>query len=162
MRILSSGTLYAKLPNLLARVKKYSGDKPAAVGFDVSTRDHFVSVSQIADGVVTMQKASPGQGPQAVKDFYAYLSGRATTEEETMREVGIVEHTTPANPTAKPTFDAVVTDADGAINSALVTELAALQGKIPDRFRVLADVATRMCRAWRTSSPNWAPKLDGI
>ena len=46
------GTLNANLPELLSRVKKYSGDKPAAVGFGVSTREHFVSVAQLADGVV--------------------------------------------------------------------------------------------------------------
>ncbi|KAH8156259.1 hypothetical protein CIB48_g11985, partial [Xylaria polymorpha] len=46
------GTLNANLPDLLGRVKKYSGDKPAAVGFGVSTREHFQSVAAIADGVV--------------------------------------------------------------------------------------------------------------
>ena len=76
------GTLNAALPELLARVKKYSGDKPAAVGFGVSTRDHFLSVSQIADGVVvgsqiitTMQKAD-GDRIKAVEEYCAYLTGK--------------------------------------------------------------------------------------
>src|SRR4051794_39523157 len=40
----ATGTLSAGLPQLLERVHKYSGNVPAAVGFGVSTRDHFLSV----------------------------------------------------------------------------------------------------------------------
>ncbi|KAK3938856.1 tryptophan synthase beta subunit-like PLP-dependent enzyme [Diplogelasinospora grovesii] len=141
------GTLNANLPELLARVKKYSGDKPAAVGFGVSTREHFVSVSQIADGVVvgsmivtTLQKAAPGEEAQAVKDFCAYLCGRtASPEEETTREVGIVEAMSAARePNGEVHVDATITDADATtidgVNEDLVAQLAALHGKIPERF----------------------------
>jgi tryptophan synthase len=48
----ATGTLNAALPQLLERVHKYSGNVPAAVGFGVSIRDHFVSVGKIAEGVV--------------------------------------------------------------------------------------------------------------
>lgn len=134
----ASGTLNANLPELLARVKKYSGDKPAAVGFGVSTRDHFVSVAQIADGVVvgsmivtTLQKAAKGQEAQAVQDFCAYLCGRTTSpEEEATREVGIVEAIAGAREhNGEATVDAVIHDTDD-----LVRQLAALHGKIPERF----------------------------
>lgn len=134
----ASGTLNANLPELLARVKKYSGDKPAAVGFGVSTRDHFVSVAQIADGVVvgsmivtTLQKAAKGEEAQAVQDFCAYLCGRTTSpEEEATREVGIIEAIAGAREhNGEATVDAVIHDTDD-----LVRQLSALHGKIPERF----------------------------
>lgn len=138
------GTLNANLPALLARVKQYSGNKPAAVGFGVSTRDHFVSVAQIADGVVvgsmivtTLQKAAPGEGPSAVRDFCTYLGGRAPgSDEETTREVGIVEALSAARePEGAVHVDGVITEADAeAEDAALVAQLAALHGKIPERF----------------------------
>ena len=132
------GTLNANLPELLARVKKYSGDKPAAVGFGVSTRDHFVSVAHIADGVVvgsmivtTLQKATKGEEAKAVQDFCAYLCGRTTSpEEEATREVGIMEAVSAAKePSGGATVDEIVRDTDD-----LVKQLAALHGKIPERF----------------------------
>ncbi|KAK3343516.1 tryptophan synthase beta subunit-like PLP-dependent enzyme [Lasiosphaeria hispida] len=132
----ASGTLNANLPELLARVKKYSGNMPAAVGFGVSTRDHFVSVSQIADGVVvgsmivtTLQKAAKTERYKAVQDFCSYLCGR--TEEETTREVGIIEAVSGIQDTNGPaTVDGVVKDTDDE----LVKQLAALHGVIPERF----------------------------
>ncbi|KAK1834601.1 tryptophan synthase [Podospora conica] len=137
----ASGTLNANLPELLARVKKYSGDKPAAVGFGVSTREHFVSVAQIADGVVvgsmivtTLQKAAKGEEAQAVQDFCAYLCGRTTSpEEEATREVGIVEAMSVARePNGEVSVDAVIRDRD--TDDDLVSQLSALHGKIPERF----------------------------
>lgn len=132
------GTLNANLPELLARVKKYSGNMPAAVGFGVSTREHFVSVAQIADGVVvgsmivtTLQKASKGEEAKSVQEFCSYLCGRTTTpEDEATREVGIIEaisDTKQAN--GDVTVDAVVRDTDD-----LVAQLAAMHNKIPERF----------------------------
>ena len=46
------GTLNAHLPDLCRRVHEYSGNVPIAVGFGVSTREHFLSVGAIAEGVV--------------------------------------------------------------------------------------------------------------
>ena len=134
------GTLNANLPALLSRVKKYSGDKPAAVGFGVSTREHFVSVAQIADGVVvgsmivtTLQKAAAGEGAHDVQAFCSYLCGRSTSAgEEATREVGIVEALSGAKePAGDVTVDGVINKTD---DSSLVAQLAALHGKIPDRF----------------------------
>lgn len=140
----SLGTLNANLPALLARVKKYSGGKPTAVGFGVSTHDHFLSVAQIADGVVvgsmivtTLQKAVPGEGPQAVRDFCSYLCGRnveAIEAANNTREVGIIETLGAAKePERNVQVDGVITDAD-VVDSGLVAELAALHNKIPERF----------------------------
>lgn len=138
----ASGTMNTKLPELLERVKKYSGGKPAAVGFGVSTRDHFVSVGQIADGVVvgsmivsTLQKAPEGQGPKAVQEYCSYLCGR-TPEEDLTREVGVVEAVAAAKDSnGAPTVDAVVTNGEvKGDDASLVAQLAALHGKIPERF----------------------------
>jgi len=48
----ATGTLSASLPDLCKRVHVYSSSTPIAVGFGVSTREHFLSVGEIADGVV--------------------------------------------------------------------------------------------------------------
>ncbi|KAI1490910.1 tryptophan synthetase [Biscogniauxia mediterranea] len=135
------GTLNANLPNLLQRVKKYSGNKPAAVGFGVSTREHFQSVAAIADGVVigshivtTLQKADPAKLAEAVQEYCAYVTGRTTdAAQETTREVGVIEA---VNGAQEPSGDDVTVN--GVISeqedAALVAQLAALHGKIPERF----------------------------
>ncbi|KAK4245092.1 tryptophan synthase beta subunit-like PLP-dependent enzyme [Corynascus novoguineensis] len=132
------GTINAHLPELLSRVKKYSGDKPAAVGFGVSTREHFVSIAQLADGVVvgsmivtTLQKAVKGEECKAVQDFCSYLCGRTSSpEDEATREVGIIEAVSGATDSnGEVHVDGVVKDTDD-----LVAQLAAMHGKIPERF----------------------------
>ncbi|KAI0191327.1 tryptophan synthetase [Astrocystis sublimbata] len=133
------GSLNANLPDLLARVKKYSGDKPAAVGFGVSTREHFQSVAAIADGVVigsqlitVLQKAEDGKHAQTVQEYCAYVTGR-TGEVSTTREVGVMEAISAAKEPSgeNVTVNGVLTEEDDA---ALVAQLAALHGKIPERF----------------------------
>lgn len=132
------GTLNANIPELLARVKKYSGNKPAAVGFGVSTRDHFLSLSNIADGVVvgskivsTLHSAAENERAKSVEEFCSYLCGRDVSA-ETTREVGIVEALSDAKePNDTPSVDAVLTDAD---SDDLIKQLQSFHGKIPDRF----------------------------
>lgn len=142
----ATGTLNANLPNLLERVKKYSGNKPAAVGFGVSTREHFLSVASLSDGVVvgsqlitTLQKAKPGEAISDIEKYCAYLSGRDTAQNETTREVGIVEALSEAREPSgeNVTVSSTITDADRTAaekDSDLVAQLAALHGKIPERF----------------------------
>ncbi|KAG5993397.1 anthranilate synthase / indole-3-glycerol phosphate synthase [Claviceps lovelessii] len=143
----ASGSLNASLPALLDRVKKYSNNKPAAVGFGVSTHEHYLSIANIADGVVvgsqiihTLQKAAPGQGPNDVEKYCSYLCGRdSLPQDELTREVGVVEAISAATEPSgdKVTVDAVITDGDRITaeqDSALVAQLAALHGKIPERF----------------------------
>ncbi|RYP74520.1 hypothetical protein DL771_002994 [Monosporascus sp. 5C6A] len=135
------GTLNANLPNLLERVKKYSGDKPAAVGFGVSTREHFQSVAAIADGVVigsqivtTLMKAEPGQGAKAVEEYCSYVCGRTSDpQQEIAREVGVIEALNGAKEPSGDdvTVSGVITEHD---DSELVAQLAAMHSKIPDRF----------------------------
>ncbi|KAK7978791.1 anthranilate synthase / indole-3-glycerol phosphate synthase [Apiospora saccharicola] len=136
------GTLNAGLPQLLERVKKYSGNKPAAVGFGVSTREHFQSVAAIADGVVigsqivtTLMKAEEGQGPKAVQEYCSYVSGRTgDPQTELTREVGMVEAISGATEPSgdNVTVSGVITE--HADNTDLVAQLEAMHGKIPDRF----------------------------
>lgn len=143
----ASGTLNANLPALLERVKKYSGNKPAAVGFGVSTREHFLSVAAIADAVVigsqivsTIHKAASGEAACSdVEKFCAHVSGRDASVDEKTREVGIIEAMSGAKEPdgAGVTVNATITDEDrlaDEVDSDLVAKLAALHGKIPDRF----------------------------
>jgi tryptophan synthase len=138
------GTLSANLPELLERVKKYSGNKPAAVGFGVSTHEHFASVAQIADGVVvgsqivtTLQKAALGHLFKEVEEYCAYLCGRDLPAGEATREVGMGEAMAAAKAanTIPPVTEISEEDRITAEQDrALVAQLAALHGKIPDRF----------------------------
>jgi len=72
----ATGALSSGLPDLLERVHKYSGGVAAAVGFGVSTREHFVEVGKVSEGVVigsqiitTLKNAPSGQGAKAVEEY---------------------------------------------------------------------------------------------
>ena len=79
----ATGTMAGGLPELLERVHRYSNNVPAAVGFGVSTREHFLSVQSIAEGVVigsqiitTLADAPAGQGAKEVEKYCSKISGR--------------------------------------------------------------------------------------
>lgn len=142
----ATGTLNTKLPELLARVKQYSGGVATAVGFGVSTKEHFDSVSQIADGVVigsqiviTLGNAEKGKRAQAVEDYCAQITGRRPgkfNNSNGTREVGIVEIMQHAKePNGNTTnglnghhvqVDEVITDADTPNGPGLADQLDAL------------------------------------
>ena len=78
-----TGSINAALPELVERVHKYSNNVPAAVGFGVSTREHFESIGSIAEGVVigsqiitTLVNAPAGQGAKAVEEYCSGITGR--------------------------------------------------------------------------------------
>lgn len=142
----ATGTLNAALPQLLDRVHKYSGNIPAAVGFGVSTRDHFLSVGKIAEGVVigsqivnVLADAAPGEGANAVKDYCNKITGRSGQVGNT-REVGIVETMAEAAEPNGVHVDKVITDADrsgpGLIEQieALNTDESVNENALPSRF----------------------------
>lgn len=52
----ASAQVSSGIDSLCARVRKFAGDTPIAVGFGVSTRDHFLTVGESADGVVIGSK----------------------------------------------------------------------------------------------------------
>jgi len=79
----ATGTMSSGLPQLLKRVNEYSNGVPAAVGFGVNTREHFLSVADVADGVVigsqiitTIARAPAGRGAKAVEEYCAEICGR--------------------------------------------------------------------------------------
>ncbi|KAF8460239.1 tryptophan synthase beta chain [Kalaharituber pfeilii] len=81
----ATGSLNANLPTLCKRVHQYSGNIPIAVGFGVSTREHFLSVGEIAEGVVigsqlvsVLGKAPAGKEAkrEAARHYCAEIVGR--------------------------------------------------------------------------------------
>lgn len=70
------------LPNLISRIKQFT-TIPLAVGFGVSTRQHFLSVAAHAQGVVigskiisVIKNAAPGLRGQACRDFAMHVTGK--------------------------------------------------------------------------------------
>jgi tryptophan synthase len=134
----ATGTMNAALPELLERVRKWSGNKYAAVGFGVSTRDHFVSVGKIADGVVIgsqivteIGKAQAGQGAKVVEAYLSTITARDPAQSGTTREVGIIETLAGAKEPTGVTVDKVITDADTPDGPGLVDQIDALNTDAP-------------------------------
>jgi tryptophan synthase len=115
----ATGSLDTGLPDLCKRVHEYSGGVPIAVGFGVSTREHFLSVGQVAEGVVigsqyitVLANAAPGERPAAVKKYTTEITGR-TVAPVVAREVSLKEvvekvegvENVPGHPTAVITED---------------------------------------------------------
>ena len=78
-----NGALNSKLPELVEKVHTYSKGVPAAVGFGVSTRQDFVDVGSIAEGIVIgsqivtiLANAPAGQGSQKVEEYCSEITGR--------------------------------------------------------------------------------------
>ena len=90
----ATGILSKGLPELLDRVHAYSKNVPAALGFGVSTHEHFVEVGKIAEGVVigsqivtTLANAPAGQGARHVKEYCLEVTGRKEGEHNITDEV---------------------------------------------------------------------------
>ncbi|KAF2460220.1 tryptophan synthase-like protein [Lineolata rhizophorae] len=137
-----TGTLNTALPELLERVHRYSGNTPAAVGFGVSTRDQFLSVGQIAEGVVigsqivtTLSNAAHGKGAEAVRQYCDGITCRGKDAPLT-REVGIVEAVSGAKePSNGVHVDKVITEAERGDGPGLADQIEALnaEGGADDR-----------------------------
>ncbi|CAK7264361.1 anthranilate synthase / indole-3-glycerol phosphate synthase [Sporothrix epigloea] len=140
----ANGTLNADLPKLLARVKSYSNDRPAAVGFGISTHEHFLTVAGIADGVVvgsqivtTLAKASEADRYTAVENYCRYLiHGTYEATAAPTAKAAVAAAIPPNNAMAAPEVAATVKDDKMAreLDSNLVAQLSALHDKMPDRF----------------------------
>ncbi|KAI9889719.1 MAG: tryptophan synthetase [Vezdaea aestivalis] len=94
----ANGKLNASLPELTKRVHSFSGDIPAVVGFGVSTREHFLSVAAIAEGVVigsqiitTLTNAASGAAAEDVERYCSSMTEREISREGLTREVGMAE-----------------------------------------------------------------------
>ena len=143
----ATGTLNAALPQLLERVHTYSGNIPAAVGFGVSTRDHFLSVGKIAEGVVIgsqivtiLGQARAGEGAKAVEEYCSSITGRHPSQNGLTRDVDIVEALAEAKEPNGVSVDKAIIDADmdrpglAYQIDALNTDGSADQSAIPSRF----------------------------
>src|SRR5436190_14205861 len=108
----ATGQLSPGLPELLARVHTYSGNVPAALGFGVSTREHFLSVQEIAEAVVigsqmvtVLREAPAGLGAQKIEEYCSSITGRKVERngdlEPLTREVHLKDATAQA---PEPTY----------------------------------------------------------
>jgi tryptophan synthase len=120
----ATGKLNSNLPDLLKRVHVYSGGVPAAVGFGVSTREHFETLSKIAEGVVigsqivtVIGNAPKGQADQAVEDYCSQILGRKPQQQN-----GVNGHTNGHSVTVSD----VVTEKDVPDGPGLADQLDAL------------------------------------
>jgi tryptophan synthase len=144
----ATGSMNAALPELVDRVKALSGNVPAAVGFGVSTRDHFVSVGKIADGVVigsqiitTLANAPPGQGAKKVEEYCSQITGRANKQDGLTREVGMIETLNAAKEPSGDNVhvDGIIRDGDTPDGPGLADQIEALNvtgdpNATPSRF----------------------------
>ena len=85
----ASATMSASLPELCARVRKYAGKTPIAVGFGVNTREHFLSVGNIADGIVIgskivslIKEAQPGTITDTIRAYCKEVSRPRSKHEQ--------------------------------------------------------------------------------
>ena len=129
----ATGTLNTELPKMLEKVHVQAGNIPTAVGFGVSTRDHFLSVGKIADGVVigsqiitTLANAPAGKGAEAVRKYCAEISGRDSQIESMTREVGIVEAIAEAKEPNGVSMDKVIRDGVNGHEADLADQLEAV------------------------------------
>ncbi|QIW97778.1 hypothetical protein AMS68_003296 [Peltaster fructicola] len=101
----ATGALSSGLPEFLDRVHKYSNGIPAAVGFGVSTKEHFDEVGKVSEGVVigsqiitTLKNASAGQRPKAVEDYCYSITQRRNMAASTAAQTNGGGISTDANP----------------------------------------------------------------
>jgi tryptophan synthase len=151
----ATGKLSDKIPQLLARVHEYSGNVPAALGFGVSTREHFLSLQGLAEGVVigsqiitVVGQAPKGQAAKAAEEYLSSVTGRKRERDAAgawTREINTIEAVEKAMEEAQqqPSHDAqptrVITDDDVPAGPGLADQLEALnvtkdQFALPSRF----------------------------
>ncbi|KAL2825176.1 tryptophan synthase beta subunit-like PLP-dependent enzyme [Aspergillus cavernicola] len=136
----ATGKLSSNLPEFLARVHKYSGNVPTALGFGVSTREHFLSVQDISEGVVigsqiitVLGEAPAGQAALRAEDYMSSVTGRRLerdTQGVLTREVNVLEPVlkieSEPTPVSQPTE--VITEDDTPSGPGLADQLEALNG----------------------------------
>ena len=147
-----NGALNSKLPELLEKVHTWSKGTPAAVGFGVSTRDDFVMVGGIAEGVVigsqivtTLANAPAGEGAQHVEEYCSEITGRKVgkptitngVKDTEKREEAEREAMQPNGDAAHP--DEVIREGEGVNGPGLADQLEALNMNggdtaVPARF----------------------------
>lgn len=133
----ATGSLSSNVPELLKRVHEYSGNVPAALGFGVSTREHFLTVQDQAEGVVigsqiitVVGQAPAGQAAKAAEEYLSSVTGRKRERDAQgalTREVNILEAVQKAQlPAAESQPTKVITEADTPSGPGLGDQLEAL------------------------------------
>ncbi|KAH0253590.1 tryptophan synthase-like protein, partial [Aureobasidium melanogenum] len=144
----ATASVNTALPELLERVHKYSGGVAAAVGFGVSTREHYLSIGSMAEGVVigsqiiqTLADAPAGQGAQAVEDYLDGITQRRDIIKAQPREGGVIETTNEDGVPEEIHVDGVVKEEDTPDGPGLADQIEALNtdgpmdsSAIPARF----------------------------
>ncbi|KAH0365411.1 tryptophan synthase-like protein, partial [Aureobasidium melanogenum] len=144
----ATATVNTALPDLLERVHKYSGGVSAAVGFGVSTREHYLSIGSMAEGVVigsqiiqTLADAPAGQGAQAVEDYLDGITQRRDIIKAQPREGGVFENEVEDGMPEEIHVDGVVKEEDTPNGPGLADQIEALNtdgpmdsSAIPARF----------------------------
>ncbi|KAI2849947.1 hypothetical protein CBS11350_1860 [Aspergillus niger] len=97
----ASQSLSANLPEFLDRIHTYAGDTPIALGFGISTREHFLSVQALTEGCIigsqiisTIGAALPGRAAEYVGKYLSGITGRKLDRDEhgaIVREVTVLE-----------------------------------------------------------------------
>ncbi|PWW72244.1 tryptophan synthase [Tuber magnatum] len=142
-----SGTLNVGLGDLCKRVHETSKNIPIAVGFGVSTRGQFVSVSQFSEGVVigsqvinVISQSKPEEINEKVKEFCQMIVGR-DGEDSTIHEAEIVEAKKKAKEPINVHPTSIITEKDVGPGPGLMDQLNALNvngeansQSIPARF----------------------------
>jgi tryptophan synthase len=132
----ATGTLSANLPELLKRVHEYSGNVPAALGFGVSTREHFLTVQDQAEGVVIgsqiitqVGQAPAGQAAKYAEEYLSSITGRKLERDAQgalTREINVIEAIQKAQAPAEAQPTKVITEADTPAGPGLGDQLEAL------------------------------------
>lgn len=129
----ATSSVNTALPELLDRVHKYSGGVSAAVGFGVSTREHYLSIGSMAEGVVigsqiiqTLADAPAGQGAQAVEDYLDGITQRRDIIKQQTREGGVLETKEMDDIPDEVHVDGVVKDEDTPDGPGLADQIEAL------------------------------------
>ena len=125
----ATASMSTSLPELCARVRKYAGKTPIAVGFGVNTRDHFLSVGSLADGVVIgskivslLKEAPPGKAEGVIRDYCKDISRPRTRNEQNgaTHDIGLGESIENAKTDAVSTPTATISrpkeDAKGIVD----------------------------------------------
>ncbi|PYH70306.1 tryptophan synthase TRP5 [Aspergillus vadensis CBS 113365] len=145
----ATGKLSSNLPDLLSRVHTWSGNVPTALGFGVSTREHFLSVQNISEGVVigsqiitVLGDAPAGQAAKHAQDYLSSVTGRRLERDAQGKVTGSVNVLDPVLKEAPPALSQptdVITNDYTPAGPGLVDQIEALNGSgdpalIPSRF----------------------------
>lgn len=117
----ATGNLSTGIDELLKRVHKYSGNTPAALGFGVSTREHYLEVEKLSEGVVigsqiitVLRNAPAGEAAKQVEEYCHSVTHRSVkpTAQPHTREVEMGEAIQKASDPEGVQVDAVIRDED--------------------------------------------------